>query len=152
MTPDEFHATVLRQLVTAWFDRCFCANPGFQKLVAFDFRDYGIAPTGLADSEIVIDTIIRQRFTRQNESDSHQGETRRVYMCPQCEATCTEWYAEFSVNMRQSSVAYDRNPQLAARGFYLVGFYGFDRDDFDRITDYQEASTAEAFMREITAR
>ncbi len=74
MTPDEFRQAVLPQVVAAWDDHCFCTCPGFQKLVSFNFRDYGIGPTGLADSEILIDELIRQRFTRQQELESPPGE------------------------------------------------------------------------------
>lgn len=151
MTPDEFRETVIPQIVTAWDDQCFCANPGFQKLLAFNFRDYDIGPTALADSEIIIDVIIRQRFTRQHEPKSHQGEITQVYMCPQCEATCTELYAEFSISMYQSTVTYDHNPTLADKGLFLVGYYGFNQHEFGKINDYQESSAVDDFLRELKA-
>lgn len=152
MIPEEFRKTVLPRVVAAWDDRCFCASPGFQKLLSFDFRDYGVVPTGLADSEILIDAIIRERFTRRGEPQSHQGESRQAYVCPQCQATCTELYAEFSISMYQSTVIFHNDPKAAAEGLYLVGFYGFKEDAFGKITDYRRASTVEAFMQELTGR
>lgn len=151
MTPDEFREIVLPQIVTAWNDNCFCANPIFQKLLSFNFRDYGIGPAALADSEILIDALIRQRFTQQHEPKSHQGEITQVYKCSQCQATCTELYAEFSISMYQSMVTYDQNPTLAPSGLYLVGFYGFKQNEFGKISDFQQASTPDDFIRQLKA-
>lgn len=149
MTPDEFRESLLPNIVAAWDDRCFCANPGFQKLLSFDFRDYSIGPTGLADSEILIDEIIRQRFTQRHKPDSDQGEITQAYECPQCGATCTELYAEFSISMYQSTVTFDLNPVLAAEGLYLVGFYGFKGSEFAKINDFRPASSTEDFIRQL---
>ena len=151
MTPHEFRASVLPQIVTAWGRQCFCSNPRFQKLLSFNFRHYGIGPSALADAEILIDTIIRKRFTPQHEAISHQGEITQAYKCPQCEATCTEVFAEFSINMYQSTVTYDLNPVLASHGLYLVGFYGFDKEDFKKISDFQLASTIDDFTGQLKA-
>ncbi len=151
MTPDEFRESVLPQIVADWDGRCFCANPGFQKLLSFSFRNYDISPSALADSEILIDAIIRQRFTQQREPRSRQGEVTQGYKCPQCGATCTELYAEFSISMYQSTVIFDLDPVLAHKGLYLVGFYGFDRNKFGKIDDFQPAATTEDFTRQLKA-
>lgn len=150
MNPDEFRDSVLPSVVAAWGDRCFCGNPGFRKLISFDFRDYGIGPTALADAEILIEAIVRKRFTRQHEPESHDGETLQVYSCPQCALSCTERYAEFSISMYQSTVSYDGHPALAARGLFLVGFYGFSRKQFEKIDDFEAAPTADEFIRRLT--
>jgi hypothetical protein len=151
MTPDEFSESVLPQIVTAWDDRCFCANPGFLKLVSFNFRDYDIGPTALADSEILIDAIIRQRFVRRHEPESRHGEVSQAYECPQCGATCTELYAEFSIRMRQSTATFDLTPVLARKGLYLVGFYGFNGEEFGKIHDFQRTSTPDDFIGQLKA-
>lgn len=150
MTPDEFREAVLPRIMADWEAECLCASPGFQKLLSFDFRDYGIGPVGLADTEILIDAIVRQRFLRQDKSESSSGEVQQVCICPQCQATCTERYAEFSISMYQSVVTYEQ-PKLALTGLYLVGFYGFKRDEFDKVDDFQRASTTEEFLRRLKA-
>ena len=149
MTPEEFHETVLPAILSAWDEQCFCASPGFQKLVSFDFRDYGIGPTGLADSEILIQSIIRDRFKQQERRSEHEISTQ-VHLCPQCKASCTERYEEYSINMYQSSVTYDRHPNRSATGLYLVGFYGFRQREFALVHDFQRAATVEQFVREVT--
>lgn len=150
MTPDEFHEHVLPQVVNKWDEHCFCANPSFRKLLSFNFRDYDIGPTALIDSEMLIDAIIRQRFTKKDEPTSHQGEITLVCNCPQCEAICTELYAEFSISMHQSSVTYTDGPALAKYGLYLVGFRGFDINEMRSIPDFQQASTPDEFIRHLT--
>ena len=149
MTPEEFRQNVLPGIVTAWDKQCFCAAPGFQKLLSFDFRNYGIAPTGLADTEILINALIRQRFTPQDEPEKGTGERAQDYLCPQCQARCTEVYSEFSIHMYQTTVTYQAIPALAPVGHYLVGFYGLKQADFLKVTDFERTSSVEAFLAQL---
>ena len=151
MTPDEFRSEVLPQILTAWERGCFCPAPGFRKLVSFDFRDYAIGPVGLADSEILIDSIIRQQFTTLSQlDDSEVSEISTTYQCPNCGATCTEIYAEFSISMYRSTVRFDGGSPAADEGLYLVGFYGFNREEFARIDDFRRTESVEEFVRFVS--
>ena len=150
MTPDEFRETVLPPLMAAWEQQCFCANPGFRKLLSFDFRQYEIGPVGLADAELLINAIIWERFTRQGEPDSAAGEATQSYTCPQCGAVCTEVYSEFSINMHQSTVTFHDAPAPECEGLYLVGYFGFRRDDFAKVNDFRQAASVEEFTQALT--
>ena len=149
MTPDEFHETVVPEVIAAWQQHCFCASPGFQKLLSFDFRDYGIGPVALADAEILIDVIIRQRFARVGEAISGPGETIQDQICPKCQRRCTVRYDEFSINMARATVVFANPLTRATNGKYLVGFYGFKQDDFAKVHDFQKVATCQEFLREL---
>jgi len=150
MTPDEFRSHALPQILTAWQEGCFCASPGFRKLLSFDFQNYEIGPVGLADSEILIDSIIRKEFKSLSESGTF--ETTTIYECPNCGTTCTECYADYSINMYRSTVTFDGDPAPAGEGLYLVGFYGFNREEFARIIDFRRTESVEEFVRFVTGR
>lgn len=151
MTPDDFRHTVLPDVLQAWNAECFCRNPGFLKLLSFNCEDYDIGPVALADSEILIDEIIRRRFHRVGEPSSHRGFTTQDYSCPKCQRTCKETYAECSINMYCSYVSYKRSAPVCAEGIYLVGFYGFSGADFGKIHDFRPATTKAQFISSITA-
>ncbi len=151
MTPDEFRESVLPQVISSWEKQCFCANPGFQKLLSFNFDDYGIGPVGLVDSEILIDAIIRQRFKRHDELESGSNAMAQSYTCPQCGATCTELYSEFSISMYQSTVTFHDEAALATNGLYLVGFFGFKQSEFDEIGDFLRTSSIDEFINQLRA-
>lgn len=152
MTPDEFRQDVLPRIVASWSQTCFCANPGFRKLLSFDFRDYDIGPTGLADSEILIDELIRKRFIQTSDSESRPSHIIQAYQCPQCRATCRVMIEEFSISMYRSTVAFNGHPSRDGEGLYLVGFYGFKRDDFEMIHDFRRAESIEPFTQHIAMR
>jgi len=152
MTPDAFYETVLPRIANAWDERCFCANPAFRKLLSFNFRDYNIGPVALMDSEILIDAIIRKRFTQNGEPKSYQGEITQVGTCPQCNTTCTELYAEFSISMYQSSVRFADSQILAEKCLYTLGFRGFEHSEFQKIHDFQKASTPDDFVHQLIGR
>lgn len=152
VTPDEFRETVLPQIVSAWERQCLCASAGFLKLVSFDFGDYDTRPVGLADTEIVIGSIIRERFTRQGEMSHQAGDRLQRYVCPQCQAACAEHYAEYNIWMYRTCVRYDASPALAPCGYYLVGHYGFERADFEKVRDFQKAASTEQFLASLLER
>ena len=150
MTPDEFQKRIVPTIIAAWERGCFCRSPGFRKLVSFNFEDYGIGPVALADSEILIQEIIRGRFTRDGEANSDgMGTSSQVYRCPKCGARCTETYAEYSVSMFRSFVIFETVPEKAASGIYLVGFRGFKQADFAKIRDFRLTSDEDEFLASL---
>jgi hypothetical protein len=151
MTPDEFQKHILPTILSAWDKACFCRSSGFLKLVSFNFEDYEIGPIALADSEILIQQIVRDHFTRDGEPTSDgQGTTFQAYRCPQCGARCRETYAEYSISMYRSFVLFDDVSAKAPLGIYLVGFYGFNQGDFARVHDFRLASREEEFLAAMT--
>jgi hypothetical protein len=151
MTPDEFRQRVLPQVVAAWDAGCFCRSGGFRKLVSFNFRDYGTGPLGLADAEILIGAIVREKFARRREPTSEQGQVTHYHRCPQCGASCTELYEDFNIHMYCSYVTFeDQGPPAAGVGHYLVGFYGFGLDDFAKVTDFRRTESIEEFVGQLT--
>lgn len=151
MTPDEFREAVLPDVVAAWRRSCMCTSPGFRKLLAFDFRDYdGIGPVGLADTEILIDVIVRNEFTAQGEPVSGAGETTQDYVCSQCGVRCTVHHEDYSINMACSVVDFADAEISASTGLYLVGFYGFKREDFGKVDDYRKAVSRDEFLRALS--
>lgn len=54
MTPSELQLAIGPVLARMKPGRCLCSNRSFRKTISFDFRDYDISPTALADSEILI--------------------------------------------------------------------------------------------------
>lgn len=149
MTPDNFRESVLPALKDAWQQNCFCSNRAFQKLVSFNFDDYGIGPTGLADSEILIDEIIRQNFDKLESANAGGGRVKQSYRCPQCDTTCSEHYREFSINMYQSYVLFNDQPSPSPRALFLVGWFGFKSDEFDKIHDFEKAPSIEQFLQQL---
>ena len=149
MTPDGFRESVLPTLKDAWQQNCFCANPAFRKLLSFNFDDYGIGPTGLADSEISIDEIIRQQFEKRESKDLGGGQVKQSFRCPQCDTTCTEHFREFSINMYQSYVLFENQPPPSPHALFLVGWFGFKSDEFEKIHDFEMASSTDLFLQQL---
>lgn len=146
MTPEEFRNEVLPRLISSCETRCLCSSPAFRKLIRFDFRDYGIGPVGLADAEILIDELIRQKMTPTSPSQTHAGVDSQTYTCPRCGAACTVDWEDFSINMARSVARFDGAPTRAPAALYLVGFYGFDADEFAMVTDFEQAMQVEEFL------
>ena len=145
LTPDQFR----NDIVAAVKKDCRCATPGFQKIISFNFEDYGIAPTLLWDSEILIHEIIRSDFEALDEGIQRQGDSKRRYRCGVCGRTCTETYTEFSINMYRSFVLFDEDLRASTAEFVL-GFRGFDVNDFDRITDFSRADNLDSYLSQLT--
>ena len=144
MTPDEYNKDVLHRVYREWKKKCFCSSPGFQKILAFNFEDYRIGPTGCADTEILIDKIIRFKFIKTGLPDG-EFETRQKYKCPQCGAICTEEYADYNIHMYRSFAVYE-NPDQAPEGLFLVGFYGFDMSEVEKINDFRQTEDVDEYI------
>lgn len=152
MTPEEFRENVLPAILTAWDRACFCVSPGFQKLVSFNFEDYGIGPVGLADSQMVGLDIIHNRFTHCDDESPPSESRARLFECPQCHARCTETFEDYNIWMYRTFFTFVDDRPIAPTGLYLVGFYGFDRADFAKIDDFHEAESTAEFVRQIVNR
>ena len=149
MTPDEFRESVLPTIKNAWQQKCLCDNMVFRKLVSFDFDDYGIGPTGLVDGEILIDEIIRKNFEKTGDVAEEIGAIYQRFRCPQCGSECIELWREFNINMSISHVLFDNQPKRSDDAYYLVGFFGFSRDDFANISDFKRSPTSHIFLQQL---
>jgi hypothetical protein len=150
MTPDEFVNDVMPVVLSAWQTNCLCANAGFRKLLSFNFDQYGAGPMALADSEIVGQRIVRENFARVGDaSRSQDGDILQRYLCPQCQTTCEEEYAEFSISMYRSFFRFLDTPHMADYGLYLVGMRAFSQDDFLKVHDFREATSVDEFLTHI---
>lgn len=150
MTPDEYRTSVLPQIISAWEQHCFCANPFFQKLLSFNFDDYGIGPIGLADTEILVSDLVMQRFDKDEQADEVNRDMSLGYRCPQCHAKCIEVYREFSISMNVCYALFDEPRVLADKASYLIGFFGFDLEDIGRIKDFQRTESVEGYLESLT--
>ncbi|MCB9854099.1 MAG: hypothetical protein H6818_00315 [Phycisphaerales bacterium] len=150
MTPEEFRQALLPDLLEAWQRECFCASPGFRKLVSFNFEDYGIGPVGLADSQILGLEIIQNRFLKIDNAAATSPAQSRLFECPKCRARCTETYEDYNIWMYRTYFTFVNDGPIAQTGLYLVGYYGFSRSDFEKIADYQPAASAEVFLQQMS--
>jgi hypothetical protein len=145
LTPDQFKSAV----VAVVKQRCRCAVPGFQKIVSFNFEDYGIAPTLLWDSEILIQEVIRNGFEALNEGIQRHGDSKRRYQCRICGRVCTATYTEYSINMYRSFVLFEEDLR-ASEGEYVLGLRGFEEKDFDKITDFKRSENFDSYLASLT--
>lgn len=145
ITPDQFNSNV----VAAVKEACRCDVAGFQKLISFNFEDYGIAPTLLWDSEILIHEVIRNGFEALDEGIQRQGDSRRRYRCKVCCRICTETYTEYSINMYRSFVLFEEDLR-ASEGEYVLGLRGFEEKDFDKITDFARSEDFDSYLASLT--
>ncbi len=145
ITPDQFREQIVAPVKSA----CRCSVPGFQKLISFNFEDYGISPTLLWDSEILIHEVIRNGFEPIDESIQRQGEFARRYRCPVCARVCVEKYAEFSINMYRSYVLFQDDLRSKSATF-ILGLRGFDSNDFQRIHDFTKTEDMKSYFTSIT--
>ncbi|HPF41454.1 MAG TPA: hypothetical protein P5081_22125 [Phycisphaerae bacterium] len=153
MTPEEFRQRTFRTLANAWKQGCFCDSPGFQKLMSFDFQKYGTNPVGLADTEILIDEIIRNRFKKEGGDKAPDPAAGwPTYTCPQCGATCDVGWQDYSISMNCSTVKFHGRRKRAKVGLYVIGFYGFSKKSFEKIRDFKRASSAKAYLKHVAGR
>jgi hypothetical protein len=150
MTPDEFRQRVLPLVLAAWEKKCLCHSAGFRKLLSFNFQDYGNGPVGLVDSEAIGHEIVRSRFKKLGEpSEGSPGEWTQRFECPQCGARCRETCEDFSIHMWRSFYRFEDTAARADVGYFLVGFYAFRREDFERVHDFQPAISEVQFLSSI---
>ncbi len=134
MTPADLQLAIGAALARMNPGRCLCSNRSFRKTISFDFTDYGIPPTALADSEVLISNVLRDK--RRYRWDV--SESASTFTCLTCASVLVETYDEFSISMSRSTIAWDE--KQTTRGNYVVGFYGFTGADFARIADFEKVA------------
>jgi hypothetical protein len=150
MTPEKFRSLLLPHIFAAWEEHCFCSNPAFQKLLSFNFDDYGIGPATLLDAEILIEELVRKRFYQRGQATERGSDWIQTCACPKCGATCKVFYAEYSIHVQRSVVIYESQSQPAARGLYVLGFFGHvTLPELKLIRDFRAASTIEEIMNQF---
>lgn len=141
----EFISDVLPHLK----NECRCGNPAFQKLISFNFEDYGIKPCSLLDSEFLIQEIVRNTFEPLEEGNHWQGESKRQFRCRICHRVCTETYSEYSISMYRSFVLFDDDLR-SERGTFVLGYRAFDDGEFDKVSDFSIASDLSSYLASLT--
>lgn len=157
LSPEDFRKDVVPVLLDRWLAKCFCKNPGFLKLLAFDFADYKradrmIAPVELIDSEMLWSTIVAAKFEPQGDWLRDGGGSRRIYRCPQCGLTLATRSEQYSINMWPTTTRPKDDRALAAIGLYLVGYHGFGgKFDPAWILDFRPALSIDQFVDSVTS-
>jgi hypothetical protein len=151
MTVAEFQSKVQPELVERWQQRCFCASSQFCKLVSYDFRDYGHDVSALGDAELLIDTIIRQRFQPLAEVVQVQGAWVQEWQCPQCAATFREEEEQFSIVMWRTFARRLDRVVPPVTGLYLLGFRAFEGFDRARVSDFAPCPSVECYLGGLAA-
>jgi hypothetical protein len=147
MKPNDFRSIILPKILNIYQGKCICANSGLRSLMSFSFIDYRIGPIALADSEILIQELIRSG----NESyDKTLIKDRGWdFQCKTCGSVLHEHYDEYSINMYQSIIEY----KAPIAGFvpYLIGFYGFKLDECDKIINFKLTTNINEFLSYVNA-
>jgi len=152
ITPNVFSSDVLPWVVESWSRECLCANPGFLKLLSFDFLDYGQTPAALVDSELIWGAIVGKHFISQGEwLAGTSNRPRRTFQCPQCGLKLVCESEQYSVNMWHTTSRPMLQRELASNGCYLVGIQSFKDFDYQSLTDFALAATVPDFLASIGA-
>ena len=150
LSPQTFAADVLPMLIDCWQTRCFCSNPGFLKLLSFDFRNYSNTPAELFDSNMVWSAIVGKYFVPLGEWSEVDGEPRRIFRCPQCGLEMLSHSQDYSINMWPTISRPTDERIVASKGLYVVGIHYFQGFDPHKVTDFEFAESTEQFMAGIT--
>lgn len=150
LSSDQFREQVLPTLVERWDRSCFCGRAGFRKVVSFDFRDYGIAPTALVDAEILIGELVRARWEAVDSPEMGEGPLVQTWRCPQCGTRFLDEYEEFGVGLFRSFVRPVEPLPAAPVGVYLVGFRGGGPAGREKIRDFKPAGSVDEYLRHLT--
>jgi hypothetical protein len=142
MTPADLQQALDQTLPTFPLNVCLCSNVNFRKTLSFDFVDYNIAPSGLADTEILIDMVLR----KGNRYTIGGGERGAVFTCLNCGCMLSETWEDYSISMSRSTIPWEGKTGL--RGNYSIGFYGVVATDFTQIHDFDRVSLG-VFLQRI---
>jgi hypothetical protein len=152
LSSQAFADDIVPQIERRWDAHCFCHSEQFLKLIAFDFRDYGIGPASLADTYWIISRIILKRFEALGpwRQDSDGG--RRQFGCPQCGTQFEVWSEEYSIAMSVLSAKPLVPLQHAETGRYAASFYYFTGQEHElaRIADYRPADSIAQYLNDLT--
>lgn len=145
--------TVLPEIVRRWETHCFCINPQFLKLASFDFRDYGIAPASLLDTECLVSRIILKKFSPQGPWTQEPDGGHRRFCCPQCSKHFTVWAEEYSIAMSVLSAKPIEPAPRAVIGRYAGSYHYFtgNEHELSKIADYRPADSVARYLDELTA-
>lgn len=148
-----YYETVLPELLRRWETRCFCANPQFLKLASFDFRDYGISPTTLVDTEALVSQIVLKRFAAQGPWTKQSDGGHRHFCCPHCGRDFDVWSEEYSIAMSVISAKPIEPIVRADIGRYATSyryFAGLERE-IAFVTDYRPADSVQKYLDDLSA-
>ena len=141
MTPDEYNEQILPTIEETYGNRCICDRPGIRKILSFNFEDYTLGPVACADTEILVQALVRES---ENYTGEHTDEGDCRYRCAACGTVLVEHYDDYSINMYRSYVEYEGRESV--QGQYLVGFRCFDLADVEKIDDFTEAESIESYL------
>ena len=127
--------------------KCICNNTGLRSLMSFSFIDYCIGPTALADSEILIQELLRSG--NENYVKTLVNDRGWDFKCKTCGSVLREHYDEYSINMYQSFIEYFEKGEDVVP--FIVGFYGFKIDECDKIKNFRSTSNVNTFLSYIKA-
>lgn len=149
ISPQEFAARVVPEMLRRYDAHCFCKNPNFLKLVAFNFQDYGIVgPVQLYDTELVIASVALQRFAPVQRWNG--GE--QIDRCKQCGMQFRTRWDQYSIAMDRTVMWPVEKLPVAKMGLYVTGFRYFAQEEHElaKITDFAVATSVDAFVDAIT--
>jgi hypothetical protein len=152
ISPDVFAADVLPLVVEHWSRRCLCGNPGFLKLLSFDFLNYGHTPAELIDAELIWGAIVNKQFVPRGDwSSSKSARPCRTFRCPQCGLELVSESEQYSINMWPTTSRATDNRYLAPKGYYIVGIRSVGDFDFQSVRDFALAESVPSFLANIGA-
>lgn len=141
---EDFRQHILPKVLERWAQHCFCSNAGFVRMVSLD-----LGPTALADAQILIDELIRERFVQDGPLEYRNSESIQQYRCPQCGSRCRVHWEQFSIHMDRSYIEWLSLPEpVGAKSFYLLGFYGYSLPR--RIDGFQKVDSPDEFIEELS--
>ncbi len=157
---EEYRRRVIPELLKRWEVGCYCSNQQFLKLISFNFENYRvnaekrIAPVALLDVEILLKSLIFDKFESIRPWQNSEGGADRTDRCPQCAQEFSSRYDQFSINMDRTTAHPLNRLQAASKGIYVVGFQYFTKaaEELDEITDFSLASSVDEFIFRITSR
>ena len=146
---EVFSNGIITTLVAFWKTDCLCNQPGFTKLMSFDYTNYGLGPVTILDKDIIGREVIQKVFVKvQDWKDSRDGSERTsIYQCPRCMAEWEVRWEQFSVNFECCTYKLHSKKEMAPRGSYLLGFGGLVKSF--QATDYSRVGSVNEFFKSI---
>jgi len=140
LTPAEFHRDVVPLLRSAWDSACFCNSEAFKRLTSFEMG----SAAAIADGQIIINEIIRKKFSADGALEDTNFEQMQRYVCPQCGSRCQVFWEQFSIKMDRYYVVWASPPALLSEALFIIGFYGFDPPD--QVRGFRRADSIDQFV------
>ena len=140
LTPVEFHRDVVPLLRAAWENACFCNREAFKRLTSFEMG----SAAALADGQIIINEIIRKKFSADGPLEDRDFEQMQRYVCPQCGSRCQVFWEQFSIKMDRHYAIWPSPPARSSEALFIVGFYGFDPPA--QVAGFKRADSVDQFI------